>query len=542
MFRKRQGEKSSSSNLVAYVVLGVIFGGYSFLGAIGMTPAFFELKNNDLIGSFLAFLFTITSIANLFFAIMPLVTSLYFSNDTEYYLSLPVKPQSVYVAKILLVYTSQIYIAGIIALPMIIVMGISLGMNVFFFLISILGVILTPLFAIMLASVIAAPIMYLVRVIKSKTIVTSIFAILAFAIIMGGYMYLMVGVTIDENNIAQIGATLISTAKSVGEVMIPLTALGNLSTFSSITPFGLFDVVPAFLINFATVILFFALVIALCWILSARFYKSGVAFMLEHKSDEKKKEKKTKKRKVGFKPQSVKRTLIKTEILSMLRNPAFAFNCLGCLVVVPIFSAFLPLTMSELITEIIGTDFAYGMAFCMACGMTMSMNVGACSSFSREGERFIILKIAPIDRKELVKMKLGFYSSMLVVTFVVSIIISMIITKTSIIHIVCIIPATLVMIGTTAMDILWELKKPNLTWVNPIDAVKNGSNVLVPTFICLGFMVVFIVVYVLGLVFVNAYALFITYGVIGVIGLIMTLVFTKKLLAKCDEYIERVEI
>ena len=172
----------------------------------------------------------------------------------------------------------------------------------------------------------------------------------------------------------------------------------------------------------------------------------------------------------------------------------------------------------------------------------MSMNVGACSSFSREGERFIILKIAPIDRKELVKMKLGFYSSMLVVTFVVSIIISMIITKTSIIHIVCIIPATLVMIGTTAMDILWELKKPNLTWVNPIDAVKNGSNVLVPTFICLGFMVVFIVVYVLGLVFVNAYALFITYGVIGVIGLIMTLVFTKKLLAKCDEYIERVEI
>lgn len=541
MFRKREGEKSSSSNIVAYVVLGVIFGGYSVLGAIGMIPAFFELKSVDLIGSFLALLFTITSVANLFFAIMPLVTTLYFSNDTEYFLSLPVKPQSVYVSKILMVYVSQTYIAGIIALPMIIVLGIALGMNAFFYLVGILGVFLTPLFAIMISSILAAPIMYLVRVIKSKNVVTSIFAILAFALVMGGYMYLTLGMANEETDMTQMAQMLINSVKSIGEIVVPLTALGNLATISSMTPFGELPSFVAPLVNLAIVVLFFGIIIAVCWIISARFYKTGVSYMLEHKGIDKKKEKVIKSKKLGFTAKSVRQTLLKTEILSMIRTPAFAFNCLGCLIIIPIFSAFMAYMMSDSIGEM-GNEFAYGIVFSLMCGMTMSMNIGACSSFSREGERFVILKIAPIDRKALVKMKVTLYSSLLIVTFLISAIISIIITQVSFLHVLSLIPSSLIMIGTTAMDILWDLKKPNLSWVNPTDAVKNGSNVLVPTFVCMGFMFVFMIVFVVGVVLFPAYALLMTYVIIGIIGLILTLIFTNKLFQNCDEYIERVEI
>lgn len=541
MFRKREGEKSSSSNLVAYIVIGVIFGGYSLLGAFGLIPAFVELKNADLIGSFLAFLFTLTSFANLFFSIMPMVSSLYFSNDTEYYLALPVKPQSVYVAKIILVYVSQIYISGIISLPMILVMGIALAMPAYFFFFAILGIFITPLFAIMLASIIAAPIMYLVRIIKNKNVVTSIFAIFAFALLMGGYMYMMMDVTGSGSDLTQISAVLITTAKSVGEIMVPYTALGNVATFSTSTVFGVFDVLVAFLINLAIVLVFFGGVIALCSFMSARFYKSGVTFMLEHKSEEKKKENANKSHKVGFKKQSVMRALLKTEISSLLRNTAFAFNCLGCLIVIPVFSVFMSYMMLESLPEM-GAEFAYGVIFCTMCGMTMSMNIGACSSFSREGERFVILKIAPIDRRLLVKMKLAFYSSLIIFTFAVSLVISIIVMKVSLIHMLSIIPSSILMVGITAMDIFWEIRKPNLTWVNPIDAVKNGSNVLVPSFICIGFMFLLIVVFVVGIVLVPAQAILITYFAIALIGFVLSAIFIKKLLNKCDEYIDRIEI
>ena len=541
MFRKREGEKSSSSNLVAYIVIGVVFGGYSLLGAFGLIPTFIELKSANLIGSFLAFIFTITSFANLFFAIMPMVSSLYFSNDSEYYLSLPVKPQSVFVSKILLVYASQTYIAGIISLPMILVMGIALALPVYFYFFALLGLFITPLLAIMLASIIAAPIMYLARVIKSKTAVTSIFAVLAFTLLLGGYMYMMLQVTNGETDLAQVSAVVLTTAKSVGEIMIPFTAIGNLATLSNVTIFGTFDVIIAFLLNLAVVIVFFGVVIYLCFLASARFYKSGVAYMLEHRSDSKKENKARKSHKQGFAKRSPMRALLKAEILSLVRNTAFAFNCLGCLIMIPMFSAFMSYVMKEAIAEM-GADFAYGIIFCMMCGMTMSMNVGACSSFSREGERFIILKLAPIDRRQLIKMKLAFYSVLLIITFAIALVISVIIINVSPLHLLSLIPSTMVMIGVTAMDILWEIRKPNLSWVNPIDAVKNGSNVLVPTFICIGFMLAFIVVFVVGIVLLPAYALLLTYGIIGVMGLIMTLIFTKKLYAKCNEYIERVEI
>ena len=114
--------------------------------------------------------------------------------------------------------------------------------------------------------------------------------------------------------------------------------------------------------------------------------------------------------------------------------------------------------------------------------------------------------------------------------------------KVSLIHMLSIIPSSILMVGITAMDIFWEIRKPNLTWVNPIDAVKNGSNVLVPSFICIGFMFLLIVVFVVGIVLVPAQAILITYFAIALIGFVLSAIFIKKLLNKCDEYIDRIEI
>lgn len=487
--------------------------------------------------------------------LIPTINYLYLSKDTEFFASLPIGTSAVYMAKLTFCYCFQLVLAAIIMLPIIITTGIVLNMGIIFYVFMILLFLATPICPLLLMSILSIPIMHIVTFFKRRAAFTSIFLILMFGGIYAAY-FLILGNSTASGEVTQVDpdAVLLDFARSVSglvDVLAPLSSLIRVAFGDAKWAFGKFDsVFQSSLANFATFILFFVVAFLITYFLSSKIYMSGATAQLESQKSALKKNAKDKN-------QSVFWALAGKEFKEVLRTPAFAFACLPMIIMSPILT--MVMTNSFKIASQINLEAVEftGMAnsiFELFPIMIMSMfcvgvNVGSSTIMSREGDKFYMVKIMPVDYHTQIRAKLFMHRVISTISIVLCLVVYVAMSKLYLSAILAFVYMFVYSSALTYFVALFDLSKPKLKWNTPNEVMRRNINVQVPTMVSMSMSIVIGVMAIIwygigtsGLLMDSIVVELTMWAIMYVVAFGFLLLFSSILKAKRDKFIDRVEV
>ncbi len=169
----------------------------------------------------------IAAIVVLIFGVVYLVSTLYLAKDTDFYSTLPVKPSVVFAAKIVFVYLFEAVIVAAVALPAIIVYGALVHAWAGYYFISILCLPIAPAFPLVIAAILAVPVMYIARKFRNRNIIPIIFYCLLFGAMIAIYILPMTSISSmaesEEVTMEQI-ESFTRVITGIGDILYPYTA------------------------------------------------------------------------------------------------------------------------------------------------------------------------------------------------------------------------------------------------------------------------------------------------------------------------------
>lgn len=551
---KSNGEKTSKWIWLAYAFIALVFGVLIY-GICRMVQLLAATANDmEMLPEFLTLIYGVACVAVVLFGLIPLLNNLYFSRDTEFMMMLPVKPSTVFMAKLSVVYLTEIVVSTIILVPAMITVGVTLQLNALFYVVSLFAVLLVPSIPMVLITIIAIPLMYIVSFFKNKGALTSIVLILLFGIVFGTYYYFIVkfssitGDEAEEIKPAVLFEALRNALLVISNILFPLSAVSRLATLSNRTLFGEFSVGAAAGINLAVFLGSVAAVTAVALLVSAAVYKRGARSMLEggsRKSDGK----------IEFKSSGTALSaLFKKEWKELFRTPAFAFQSLSGVILCPIVVVFMSNMYSigategaegEVITPetiaLLKTLLGY-IVIGMINMIGVSMNVGAATTITREGGNFHVLKTIPVPYRTQIMAKLMLYVIISSVTVVLSIIVAAIIGLNAVALICGLLFLLLYNYGYNCFCVFIDLNRPKLNWTTPNEAVKNNRNAAMPMFINMAVSLILIAIPLLCLFLISSAVVsaVVAWAVLVVIAAAIAIVFHNLLFANLDRLFDKI--
>lgn len=158
---------------VSGAIFGILFVFYTVL----LGPYF---HREGLDAEFLTMLFLATQIVILLFGTIFMVNVMFFSKDAEFMLYLPIKPVTVFAAKFLYVYLSEltlsVFVLGISGTAF----GIVCGLPFYYYLMLIAATLLVPSVPLIISALLCVPIMFFISFFKNKSVIGIIFLIVIF--------------------------------------------------------------------------------------------------------------------------------------------------------------------------------------------------------------------------------------------------------------------------------------------------------------------------------------------------------------------------
>ena len=551
---KRSGEKSSKWIWLAYAFIGIAFACLIFFLCWGVSSVATVVASMGLLSEFLTVLLGIACVAVVFFGIVPMLNYLYFSRDTEFMMSLPVKPSTVFMAKLSVVYLTEIVVSTLLLIPVMITVGVTLKLSAVFYIVSFIAILTVPSLPLVLIAIIAIPLMYIVSFFKNKGALTSIVLIVLFGLVFAAYYYFVMKMSFssegEDFDPQQFVNQFSSVLKGLANVLLPLAAIARLSTLSTATAFGEFSVGAAAAVNAAIFVVSVAILMLVAILVSSAVYKRGARSMLEGGG------KKTQSKIEFSSSGSAFSALFKKEWRELFRTPAFAFQCLSGVVLCPIIlffmssmttTGFVAEAGSEAMPQETVTLAKNIINFIMICFVGMfgvSMNTGAATTITREGANFWMLKTIPVSYRVQIRAKITLYLIISSLTVLLSLIVISI-GSFNVVNLICgIVFLLLYNYGYNCFCIYMDLYRPKLNWTTPNEAVKNNRNAVVPMFINMAVSILLIAVPVLCLIFISSLtvAMIVSWAVLIIFGVAVAVVFHNLLYANLDYMFDKLSV
>lgn len=472
--KKRKGQLNG---LLGMLISGGIFG-LLFMGmTIFMGPIF---NTQGLQAEFLTMIFLASQVIVLLFGTIVMVNIMFFSKDAEMMLYLPIKPITIFAAKIIYVYLTELMLAAFVIAVTGVTFGIICGFSVFYYLLLIVAILITPMVPLIISAILTVPIMYLISFLKNKSIITTIMLVGVF----GTFMYFYMGFfgnlnNIDEENLV-LPAQQIKTAMSY---MYPNISLAKIITFSS--THYLLDVLIVLIATFG--LLLISLLIA------SFTYRRGMAAQLEESRSKNS-------GKIKYEQNSALKSFLIKETRELIRNPGLAFYCFFQVIIAPIMVAFYGTMMfgggDE--GEILSQSLSTGMGFFFVIIMVLGINYTALSSISREGVNFNMSKSLPAPYSFQIRAKMILADLVMAAGIILSLIVMIFVVKADILQ--SILFAGFAFILGNAFNnflIYQDAKNPKLDWESITVALKNSKQAFISILLSMAVGIPFLVSYII---------------------------------------------
>ncbi|MFI3229290.1 MAG: hypothetical protein R3Y23_03930 [Bacillota bacterium] len=479
--------------IIAIVIFSFIALAYFFI--MCGTSAISALQS----GVFVEYLYMMVlsvQIMVLFLGVPAGMSFMYYSKDNTLLSSLPIKKQTLFLARLTLTYLSQLVLAGAMVVIVlgssgvaVIIAGAQLPWS--YFLVMVGVALLVPVLPLLVVSLLALPIMYLVSWVKKSKIATAIS--LGFVIVVAVGLYMTLIITFASN--------------SSGEDLA--LGQGTIDMYNAIMAFTIFNkpIVDALIgTNVALNSLLYIGVLLIIGIVavavSALMYGRAMAIVSEgsSKSSAIKKAKEPQ-----YKQQSLVVAMVKKDFKMLTSTPMLLVSTLMFLVISPIIIYFYSIMFQSDngVDDAMSRAILQSISVFMAFMITMVANQLAMVGFSLEGKSLPTLKCLPIASAEICKSKLISASILTAVSIVVSVVSIAVILKTyNIVFILGII--ALLAVGGYGMNcfaLTNDMKNPNMSWTNVNELTKNNTRIIVPVLIGICCAIVVLVLGILTAVF-----------------------------------------
>lgn len=481
--------------IVAIALVGVIFAGAGVLASVFMGGTFVAL---DLVPEFITMLLLAGSIMVVIFGIASTISYLYFSKDSEFFLSLPIKSSTVFSAKFTVVYLLELLMILVLILPALIAFAVIASLSPAFYFIILIGILLAPSVPLVLAIIIAIPIMYILSFVKNKGAVGSIFGILIFAGLMTVYFIFVMKMNssqAQEINLEEQLEKYRNSFITMSNILYPFYAIARASTLTQ--TFGL-SVGVSVLINLLIFLASIGAIVFFAIFISSYIYKKGVATQLETKQS-------ASTGKEEYKSSSTLKTLMKKDFKTVLRTGAFAFQGLSGVILAPILAIVMSILLKgDIMNSLDGTETEQtkkildAIILVITLGVSLmisiSTNVLATSAFSRDGKFFYYTKMLPVSYKTQIQAK--HYNSVIISSIgaVLASILVFVVNFNAIGLVLTLLSIVPLIYGCSALFMMLDLNKPKLQWNHPNEVMKNSGNIMLSVF---GSMLALIVIFVL---------------------------------------------
>ncbi len=484
-----------------------------------------------------------SQIAVLFLGSMASMSYLYFSKDNQLLASLPIPSKVVFMAKLAMSYISEFIIAAAIILPTVTTYGIvcivsGIPLNAAFFIVEILGIFLLPVIPLLVISVISLPLMYVMAMLKRRTLSNAIALGIVIIVAMSAYFGLLGSFANMSNNMDDSGIIVLSP-----QFVSMLNNASKIFIFNK--PFIDAMLGKKVALNLLIYIAGVAVVTVINVLLSSVFYKKGISVIIE--GDGKRGAQKTKKELV-YTSAGLKYSMIRKEIKTLANTPAMLVTSLMGVVMGPVILIFMAKSGGLNITSNPARAQFYVIGFVsyFVSLMVGGTNQVAMVGFSREGKSLYILKSLPLSADLLVKTKLLVATSMnLITVLLVSVVYFIIIPGNNIVAVAIIAAVTLSCgFGINCLGLYNDMKNPNLKWLNINELTRNNKRAIKPALTAAGIGIAYMAMGMLlslqeSINIIWSYVLFA--GVSLLVNTVLIIVGYKKLFDNPQHLLEQIE-
>lgn len=426
----------------------------------------------------------------LFFGILYVMSSFYFSQDLNILIPLPLKPSQVLGSKFAVIMINEYLTLVPVLLPAIVIYGVGMRMGFLYWIKGLLVFLAAPVIPLIIGSILIMISMRFINFRKSKDLLAVIGGILGVIISLGVNFFVQsLPKGSEEEMISNLITERLDIIEMIGQRFPPSIWATYALSKSGLEGFGYFVLFLGM-----SVVLFAVLM----WLGNQIFYKSvlsGQEVSRKHRA---------------LTEQEVSRKYVKTssavialfwrEWKLFIRTPVYAMNGLVGMIVAPV-AMLLPIIANseidkrEMFAFIQNPDYVLPISLVGLAIMffTSSMNIVASTSLSREGQMFWISKMIPVHPKEQVAAKLIHGTVIQSIGVLVTGVVFTLITRISLLRMLVLL--LLGIIGTIALvavNLLIDVLRPKLEWKNPQEAVKSNLNSM------LGMLAMFIVLGILS--------------------------------------------
>lgn len=354
-------------------------------------------------GMLLAMIISLGSAVSFLFGIYTIMNVFYFSDDTEVLLPLPITSSEIVVGKFIAVLMNMYIYTTMLLLPLI-VYGVVSKASLIYYLYLIIVLMITPIFPMVLASIICMALMRFTNLSKHKD---------GFRMFAGCMVLILVVVFNYFNSGSRGNMTqeqyLLKFSEGNNSMMDIMTSIFITNKYSA---YGLLynnEIRGVFCILSA---LFLSIVIFIIYsYIGGKLYLKGIIGISESYS---KRENilETGKADKLIKSNSPLRALVMKDIKIMLRTPTYFINCIAMIFYMPAVlgvAALSDINRAYIRNALSGNTDNYGFAIVGAFVIaSMSVMTGGASAtaLSREGREFIVSKYIPVSYKTQVYSKI----------------------------------------------------------------------------------------------------------------------------------------
>ncbi|URZ08008.1 putative ABC transporter permease subunit [Clostridium felsineum] len=435
-----------------------------------MLTAYEFLSKSNLQNLLIAASFSVATLLTILFSFFYILGMFYFSKDLKILMTLPLKAYEIIGAKTLLVLIYEYFLELFFILPLLVTFNYKFH-DPIFGIYSIIVYIVFPIIPISFCSVISILIMWFAKFINNKRLFKLICGVFICFFVLGIYilnvnansndLYLMKNMT--DKNYKILTNNIISIFPGARFITYSFVDYANINGF----------------INLLILIIFSGALFFVMMLCTKLLYFKSIAYINEDKTIKKK----TIKRK-SYKKRLVIISYTVKELKNILRTPAYFQNCIISGVIVPCV-IFIVLCKVFLKNYMIADNifFVFGTSIII---FISQLNEICCTSISREGNLFFIVKYIPINFKIQI---LGKAISGIIISFLSEILIlvsSVFIFKIKVyISILVAIVSTLGIIGFSFLGLLIDLKLPKFEWENEVAVINHNFNTSIHTVLTL---------------------------------------------------------
>ena len=463
VFRYEKDPKKKNKTIAMFVgisILSVIMAGYSF--ALGYGFGFLGIY--DIVPGFAV---TITSLVILVFTFFKTNGFIFACRDYDMLMSLPFSTKTIITAKFLYMYISNLVLAAVVMIPMCGGYAVWAKPSFLGYLMWLLGIVITPLFPMTVASAIGAVIIAVGARFRHKVLVQ---VVLSLAMIVG---ILVLSFAAPEESSGNT-AVFMSQVENIG---VSLSGkIHKIYPLSSWFDKALKDN------SFINLLLF--IIVPVVWyliyvVIVGKIYRwVNTALTTFHASSN---------YKVGtLKSSSVMMALVKKEIRRFLSSPPYIINIGVGIIMIMVFtiaSIFLGVDKLMVMLGMPGLDKELLYIIPLIIAMITNMSCTSTASLSLEGKNLWIVQSLPISSKIVYQSKMLFNIIVVLPFSLFSSIVFMIELKVSfIIGILYILVSVSTVSFSTVLGMCASIHLPKFEWENEIEVIKQSASSTIGVF------------------------------------------------------------